>query len=107
MAKKLILPGPQTGQDGKNTVEIYAFDGEKNKLKNIVNPQKPIQTDIEEVYGFSLYHSQKTGKFYAMVTGKNGEFEQYELFDNGKRTSRRQKGPLIQNELSNRRACSR
>ncbi|MEC1347745.1 phytase [Bacillus haynesii] len=82
--KKIDIAGASNRSDGKNTVEIYAFDGEKNKLKNIVNPQKPIQTDIQEVYGFSLYHSQKTGKFYAMVTGKNGEFEQYELFDNGK-----------------------
>lgn len=39
---------------------------------------------MEEVYGFSLYHSLKTNKFHALVLGKEGEFEQYELLDNGK-----------------------
>ncbi|WP_307893360.1 phytase [Bacillus swezeyi] len=82
--KKVDIAGASNRSDGKNTVEIYAFNGRTAQLKSIVNPKKPIQTDIQEVYGFSLYHSQKTGKFYAMVTGKNGEFEQYELFDNGK-----------------------
>ncbi|NPC91510.1 phytase [Bacillus sp. WMMC1349] len=81
--KKVDIVGASNRSDGKNTVELYAFDGHSNELKSIVNPNKPIKTDIDEVYGFSLYHSQKTGKFYAMVTGKTGEFEQYELFDNG------------------------
>ncbi|MDA7026467.1 phytase [Bacillus sp. CLL-7-23] len=81
--KKVDIVGASNRSDGKNTVELYAFDGYSNKLKDIVNPNRPIKTNIQEVYGFSLYHSQKTGKFYAMVTGKNGEFEQYELFDNG------------------------
>ncbi|ASB91066.1 phytase [Bacillus sonorensis] len=82
--KKVDIAGASNRSAGKNTIEIYAFNGDKGELKNIVNPDKPIKTSINEVYGFSLYHSQKTGKFYAMVTGKDGEFEQYELFDNGK-----------------------
>ncbi|MFN2746628.1 MULTISPECIES: phytase [Bacillus] len=82
--KKVDIVGASNRSDGKNTVEIYSFNGKQGELKSIVNPKKPIQTSIDEVYGFSLYHSQKTGKFYAMVTGKTGEFEQYELIDNGK-----------------------
>ncbi|KKB73507.1 MULTISPECIES: phytase [Bacillus] len=77
------IVGASNRSAGKNTIEIYAFNGAKAELTSIVNPKKPIKTAINEVYGFSLYHSQKTGKFYAMVTGKDGEFEQYELSDNG------------------------
>ncbi|WP_068502775.1 phytase [Paenibacillus kribbensis] len=65
-----------------NTVDIFAIDGVSGTLTNVVD--KPtIQSSMKEVYGFSLYHSLKTGKFYALVLGKEGEFEQYELTDNG------------------------
>ncbi|MEC0181963.1 phytase [Paenibacillus peoriae] len=64
-----------------NTVDIFAIDGGSGTLTNVVD--KPIKSSMKEVYGFSLYHSLKTGKFYALVLGKEGEFEQYELTDNG------------------------
>ncbi len=64
-----------------NTIDIFAIDGETGGLTDIV--AEPIKGKMEEVYGFSLYHSLRTGKFYALVLGKEGEFEQYELVDNG------------------------
>lgn len=45
---------------------------------------RPLLCKMPKVYGFSLYQSAKTGKHYAMVVGYKGEFEQYELLDNGK-----------------------
>lgn len=64
-----------------NTIDVLAINGKTGELKDIV--AKPIQAKMEEVYGFSLYHSLKTNRFYALVLGKEGEFEQYELSDNG------------------------
>lgn len=65
-----------------NTIDIFAINPKTGELENIMG--SPIQSSMKEVYGFSLYHSQKTGIFYALVVGKDGTFEQYELFDNGK-----------------------
>lgn len=64
-----------------NTVDIFSVNAETGELSNIAGA--PIQSKMGEVYGFSLYHSLKTDKFYALVLGKKGEFEQYELTDNG------------------------
>ncbi|UYO30340.1 phytase [Bacillus halotolerans] len=82
--KQIDIAAASNRTEGKNSIEVYAIDGEKGELKSITDPKHPISTDISEVYGFSLYHSQKTGAFYALVTGKQGEFEQYEIADNGK-----------------------
>ncbi|MEK8216979.1 phytase [Paenibacillus sp. FSL L8-0463] len=65
-----------------NTIDIFAMDGATGKLTDIA--AEPIKAKMEEVYGFSLYHSLKSDKYYALVLGKAGEFEQYELTENGK-----------------------
>lgn len=82
--KQIDIVAASNRTEGKNSIEVYAIDGEKGELKSITDPKHPISTDMSEVYGFSLYHSQKTGAFYALVSGKQGEFEQYEMADNGK-----------------------
>lgn len=64
-----------------NTIDVFTVNGKTGELNNIV--AEPIKAKMEEVYGFSLYHSLKTDQFYALVLGKEGEFEQYELTDNG------------------------
>lgn len=43
----------------------------------------PIISKLDEVYGFCLYHEKKTNRFYAIVNGKSGGVEQWELTDNG------------------------
>lgn len=65
-----------------NTIDIFSFDGKTGALQDIL--AAPIKAKMEEVYGFSLYHSVKTNQYYALVLGKEGEFEQYVLVDNGK-----------------------
>jgi 3-phytase len=42
-----------------------------------------LQSELNEVYGFCLYHDQKTDKFYAIINGKDGGVEQWLLFDDG------------------------
>lgn len=65
-----------------NTIDVFSFSGETGELTDVV--AEPIKSSMGEVYGFSLYHSLRTDKYYALVLGKDGEFEQYELSDNGK-----------------------
>ncbi|PNQ80794.1 phytase [Paenibacillus sp. F4] len=77
--KKIDIAGATNRTN--NTIDIFAIDGASGKLTNVVG--KPIKASMKEVYGFSLYHSLKTDKFYALVLGKEGEFEQYELTDDG------------------------
>lgn len=64
-----------------NTIDIFSIDPDSGELTYVAGD--PIKSNMDEVYGFSLYNSQKTGKFYALVVGKEGLFEQYDLFDNG------------------------
>lgn len=64
-----------------NGIILYKIDQETGNLSNIA--VREIKAKMKTVYGFSLYHNLNTGKFYALVVGHNGEFEQYELFDNG------------------------
>lgn len=64
-----------------NTIDLFAIDSDTGALTDISGT--PIHSNMGEVYGFSLYHSMRSGKFYALVLGKDGEFEQYRLYHNG------------------------
>jgi len=63
-----------------NSIAVYRVNPETRRLENVA--ARSIAT--VEAYGSCMYHSQKTGKFYYIVTNKRGEVEQLELFDNGK-----------------------
>lgn len=78
-SQKIDIVGGTNRSD--NTVSLFRItgDGQLSKING-----NAIKSSMDEVYGFSFYHSLKTGKYYALVVGKSGEFEQYELFDNGK-----------------------
>jgi len=58
-------------------VHVYAIDSETRKLSRI--DDGAIQTGMN--YGMTLYHSAKSGKFYAITVPNDtgGEVEQYEL----------------------------
>lgn len=71
-----------TDRANKNGMIIYKINRETGELSNIA--ARDIHAMMNTVYGFSLYHNLKTGKFYALIVGVKGEFEQYELFDDGK-----------------------
>jgi 3-phytase len=65
----------------KKTLEFYTIN-EDGELTNVSgSPIKPNMFPFE--WGFSFYHSQKTGKFYVLASSWGGNFEQYEIFDNG------------------------
>jgi 3-phytase len=63
-----------------NSIAIYRVNPETRRLENVA-ARRMITI---EAYGACMYHSQKTDKFYYIVTSKQGLVEQFELFDNGK-----------------------
>jgi 3-phytase len=60
-----------------NQILVFSINPENRELDK--NPIGQIPTDLDEVYGFCLYHSYKSGNFYAFINGKSGEVQQYEL----------------------------
>jgi len=62
-----------------SSIAIYKVNGETRRLENVA--AAPVKTI--EAYGSCMFKSSKTGKFYYVVTSKQGVVEQYELFDTG------------------------
>jgi len=60
-----------------NKILVFRINGEDGSLTDIGGDR--LLSEIVEVYGFSLYRSHKTGKFYAFMNGKSGIIEQWEL----------------------------
>jgi 3-phytase len=69
------------GGSNRTSWEISLYSIEEGRLRNVNGT--PIKPKMPKMYGFSMYHSQRTDKYYALIAGKGGEFEQYELYDNG------------------------
>ena len=63
-----------------NTLGIYKIDPESRALSSVSARQ--ITLGIE-VYGSCMYKERTTNTFYAIVNDKEGNVEQYRLFDNG------------------------
>jgi 3-phytase len=65
-----------------NTLTLYTVDPATRSLARA--DARPIESGSVEVYGFCMYHSAKSGKYYAFVNStKTGDVEQFELFDDG------------------------
>ncbi|HUS71632.1 MAG TPA: phytase [Sedimentisphaerales bacterium] len=63
-----------------NSIAVYTIDPGSRELTNVA--ARTISIGLTKIYGFCLYQSWRTGKYYAFVNDKNGEVEQWELFDN-------------------------
>ena len=63
-----------------NTIAVYKLDPVTRTLENIGG--EGIDVDVA-AYGFCMYRSSRSGKFYAFMIGKRGNIEQWELRDNG------------------------
>lgn len=81
LGKEKVDIAAATDRAKNNGILIYAINRDTGELTNIA--ARDIFAKMKVVYGFSLYHSLINDKFYALVSGHKGEFEQYELFDNG------------------------
>jgi 3-phytase len=61
-----------------NTITLMAIQPDSGYL--IPVNARPLVSEVDEVYGFCLYHNKAENKHYAFVNGKNGMLEQWELF---------------------------
>ncbi|HXG67030.1 MAG TPA: phytase [Blastocatellia bacterium] len=62
-----------------NSIAVYRVNPATRLLENVA--ARTITTG--PIYGVCMYRSARTGKFYSFTTGKTGDVEQWELFDNG------------------------
>ncbi|MHC4742157.1 MAG: phytase, partial [Planctomycetota bacterium] len=69
-----------TGNRTDDSIAVYSIDPNTRELTDIA--ARTISIGIAEAYGSCLYRSRRTGKYYAFVNDKNGDVEQWELFDN-------------------------
>ena len=69
-----------TGNRTSNSIGIYSMDAGTRQLQDV--SARSIQPGIT-IYGSCLYRSAASGMFYAFVTSKAGQVEQWELTDNG------------------------
>jgi 3-phytase len=74
-AVTLVTAGNRTD----DSIAIYRLDPATRGLENVA--ARTITT--LETYGSCMYHSLKTGAFYYFVNSKDGDVEQWELFDSG------------------------
>src|SRR3989339_360331 len=61
-----------------NTITLMKVDPDSGSLTPI--HARLLASEVDEVYGFCLYHDKAENKHYAFVNGKNGVLEQWELF---------------------------
>ncbi|MBL4575664.1 MAG: phytase [Opitutaceae bacterium] len=68
----------------KKSISIYKVDKETGHLSNISDGIQ--DSGLADPYGFCMYHSKKTNKYYAFVNGDEGIVRQMELHgnDNGR-----------------------
>jgi len=78
-----MVPLVTASNRSQNSIAIYKIDVETRRLESVA--AGVIKTI--EAYGSCMYRSNKTGKFYYLVTSKLGLVEQYELLDAGKGVS--------------------
>ncbi|WP_420572570.1 phytase [Kordia sp.] len=62
-----------------NTITVHKVNIKDGSLENVA--AKPLQSHLAEIYGLGMYKSAKTNKIYVIVNGKDGQVEQWELFE--------------------------
>ena len=60
-----------------NSISVLRLEPNAEEMLQTAGPE--IISGLDEVYGFCLYHSKKSGNFYAFVNSKDGTIEQYYL----------------------------
>ncbi|HAI70620.1 MAG TPA: hypothetical protein DCM38_14435 [Gammaproteobacteria bacterium] len=66
-----------------NSIGLYQVNPLTRELENVA--ARTIKVGLQnEVYGLCLYQNPLTHQYYVFVNNKNGDVEQWALFDNGK-----------------------
>lgn len=64
-----------------NTIDVWALDPATGGLTDLL--EYPIPANLDDPYGFCLYHSPANGALYAIATDKAGGAAQWRLDDTG------------------------
>ncbi|MGH1385516.1 phytase [Kordia sp.] len=62
-----------------NTITVHKVNPLDGSLEDVA--LKPLQSKLAEIYGLGMYKSAKTDKMYVIANGKDGNVEQWELFE--------------------------
>lgn len=66
-----------------NGISLLTIDPKIGFTTDIKETQLTVDTaKMDDIYGFCMYKSPKTGKIYAIANAKNGLVQQYEIKDN-------------------------
>jgi 3-phytase len=71
----------------KQSIELFRIDPKDGALQDIAEGTlKMDSTKIDDIYGFAFAKDLESGKSYAVINGKNGRLQQYEIIatDDGK-----------------------
>ena len=80
------------GHSGGGLLRFFRIDPATRELVNVTAGG---EFAVPSAHGFCMYHSSRTGKFFAFRTSPGGAVEQYELFDDaGKVNARSARGPF-------------
>lgn len=66
-----------------NAIDIFKIDPGTGALEYILD--STLASEVNEVYGFCFYHSPVTGTNYAILCGKDGLIEHYEVLEGGEK----------------------
>lgn len=61
-----------------NSISFYRIEPDSGKLEKL--HEENFISEVDEVYGFAMFHNPKTNSFYAFVNSKSGQVEQYRLY---------------------------
>ena len=64
-----------------STIDVWALDPATGTLTDLLTT--PIPANLDDPYGFCLYHSPRNGMLYAIATDKAGGAAQWHLADTG------------------------
>lgn len=74
----LAVAGVQAPRNGRG-LKVWVIDATTRRLDDITDGDALPVFGGGTPYGVCAYHSARTGRFYAFVTGRDGAVEQYEL----------------------------
>jgi len=62
-----------------NTITVHKVNPDDGSLEDVA--AMPLKSQLAEIYGLGMYKSAKTNKIYVFANGKDGNVEQWELFE--------------------------
>ena len=62
-----------------NTITVHKVNPKDGSLEDVA--ASPLKSQLAEIYGLGMYKSPKTNTIYVFANGKDGNVEQWELFE--------------------------